>query len=261
MKHLMETMALNSVSSYEKLNRPTFTLNGQEYEVRNCYSEEEMKEAEYYILKDEQGIETFFLTPKGISAKMERELRLSGLDAEIDNHTLEAYEASEQWQKVIKSKAIEFINNPEGWFFIGGQVGSGKSHICDAIAISIMRQGKSLKHMIWIDEVNRLKYHMEDNHLDMERYIEADVLYIDDLFKKGNSVTPSNIELELAYQILDARYRQRKVTIISTEKTLREILGYDQAIHRRIVEMSQKFQIQIGKDEAKNYSLKQRKGQ
>ena len=64
MKHLMETMALNSVSSYEKLNRPTFTLNGQEYEVRNCYSEEEMKEAEYYILKDEQGIETFFLTPK-----------------------------------------------------------------------------------------------------------------------------------------------------------------------------------------------------
>jgi chromosomal replication initiation ATPase DnaA len=42
---------------------------------------------------------------------------------------------TEQWQADAKQAAIDYSNNPDvNWFFAGGQNGSGKTHICTAIA-------------------------------------------------------------------------------------------------------------------------------
>ena len=57
-------------------------------------------------------------------------------------------------------------------------------------------------------------------------FIDSDVLYIDDLFKsRGTSVPmPTEPDVRLAYQIINARYASGKPTIISCEWYLREEL-------------------------------------
>lgn len=251
-------MVQNLDSSYKKLTRPKVTLNGVEYEVRNLWSEEEIADADFLCLRDAEGYEKFHKTAKGIAKDYENALRSTGLHRYLDAHTLEKYTTENQWQKLVKTKAIEFIEKQNGWFFISGQSGSGKTHICNAIAISLMRKGKTMKHMLWFDEVNYLKYNMDSNKKDIYKYTITDVLYIDDFLKTRNDTNPTDIEIELAYQIIDARYRKNKITILSTEKTLAQIKSYDEAVHGRLVEMSKKYLIQIQKDDSKNYRLRGR---
>lgn len=252
MKHLQSIMK-NTDLSYEKLQRPIVTIDGEEYEVRNCYTDEEVKRAEYLILRDKEGCDRYQQTKLGVAKENERSLQRAGLSRYIEEHTLDKYIASDQWQVAVKQNAIAYIKDPVGWFVISGQSGSGKTHICNAIAINLMRQGKSLKHMAWFDEINKLKYHMEENHLLIEDYIDKDILYIDDFLKTRKDTEPSDIEVELAYQILDARYRRKKLTIISTEKSMNQIESYDTAVFGRILEMSKQYLIHIGKDSSKNY--------
>lgn len=256
MKNL-QSMIQNTDLSYKKTKRPTITVDGETYEVMNCYTKEEINEAEYLILRDSKGLDFYQKTKLGVVKENERALQRAGLSRYVEEHTLDKYIDSEQWQKAVKIKAMEYINNPDGWFFISGQSGSGKTHICNAIAIQLMKQGKSLKHMTWFDDVNRLKYHMEDNYDDIDDYTEPDILYIDDFLKTRKDTEPSDIEVEIAYQILDARYRRKKLTIISTEKSMNQIESYDTAVFGRILEMSRKHLIHISKDDSKNYRKKE----
>ena len=55
--------------------------------------------------------------------RMER----SGLKNVIRNYTFGRFEATEDWQKKILESATEYAQNPDGWFLICGQSGSGKS--------------------------------------------------------------------------------------------------------------------------------------
>lgn len=44
-------------------------------------------------------------------------MRQSGLKNVIRNYTFDRYEASEEWQKLLKEKATMYSKNPQGWFF------------------------------------------------------------------------------------------------------------------------------------------------
>ena len=59
-----------------------------------------------------------------------RRLNKSGLKSVTDKK-FDNFECTEEWQKKLKSVAIDYCKNGEGkWFFIGGQSGSGKTHLC-----------------------------------------------------------------------------------------------------------------------------------
>lgn len=180
----------------------------------------------------------------------ERRLEASGLKKLAEEKTLESFKAKEPWQKNIKNRAELFIKNPDRWFFIGGQVGAGKTHLCTAIAYSLLNQGKSLKYMQWRGDVTRLKSCVMDEEYakQMSKYKTVKVLYIDDLFK-GN-VTEADINI--AFEIINHRYINRLTTIISTEKTLGQLSEIDSAIASRIYEMSDGYQINVSLDNLKN---------
>ena len=58
----------------------------------------------------------------------------SGMSEMLKGCTLESFKTKSEWQQAIKNKAIEYIKQDNGdWWYIGGQVGSGKTHICTAI--------------------------------------------------------------------------------------------------------------------------------
>ena len=192
-------------------------------------------------------------------------MKRSGLKDVIKNCTFEKWIASEDWQKATKQAAQDFAKAPQGWFFIGGQSGCGKTHLCTAICRDLLLSGQEVQYMQWRDEVVRLKGR-ELAHDQRESIInafkKAKVLYIDDLFKTGKNPDgseqrPTSADINIAFELLNYRYNNPDmITIISSEFPMLGLLEIDEAIGGRINERTQGKALSIAKDGAKNYRTK-----
>ncbi len=214
----------------------------------------------YTVFTDNEGgdyaIDCECAKTKMIKNNIER----SGMKSIIDTYNFDSFEDNHSWQKLMKNKAKEFISNQkENWFFIGGQVGSGKTHICIAICNHLIKIGFFTRYIIWRDFINELKHTMSNNESSISQVIKkinsVDVLFIDDLFKSGYEKKPTIFELEILSEILDYRYRNRKTTIINSELDINEIISIDESIGSRIYEMAKDFSLDIPKDSSKNIRL------
>lgn len=196
--------------------------------------------------------------------RIRKTLRLakrSGLGDILSDFTFKKYIIYEDWQQQIKDTAEAFCNDDIAkWFYIGGQVGAGKTHICTAIAAHYIKQGCDTKYMLWCEESKKLKAIVNEYDLYKENISvlkNAEVLYIDDFLKTKGGETPTNADINLAFEILNSRLMDKdKITIISSEKTLEEVLEYDEATMSRIYQQAGNYRINIGKDLKKNYRLR-----
>lgn len=192
-------------------------------------------------------------------------MRRSGLESSIRDYTLDKFEVKAEWQRKMVQAARDFLDNgvQDGrWFFMSGQPGCGKTHICTAIARKLLYD-RPVYYMIWPTESKRLKSIVTDT----EEYTKAmrkletvDVLYIDDLFKpvkgdEGKIIPPNGPDMRLAFEILNYRYINRLVTIISTEWYLDELLDFDEATASRIAERSAGYKLMISRDKARNWRI------
>ena len=197
-----------------------------------------------------------------------RRLNRSGLKNVVKEYTFDKYETIEPWQRQVKDTALRFCAEPGGgWLFVGGQSGAGKSHICTAVAVNLIKQGKEARYMLWRDDINRIKA-VANEPEEYARLVkplkEVEVLYIDDLFKSGKGddgfyKPPTAADINAAFEILNYRYNNPELmTIISSERTLSEIADIDEAIGGRIAEKSKAngFCINIKRDRARNWRLK-----
>lgn len=185
----------------------------------------------------------------------------SGLGNIITDYTFDKYIVTDNWQKNLKEKAQRFCNdNNAEWFFVGGQVGSGKTHICTAIAAHYIKAGYETQYMLWVEESKKLKALITDYHeyqRVIEPYKETPVLYIDDFLKTRQGVIPTDADINLAFEILNHRLMSdRKITIISSEKTLGEMLEYDEGTMSRIFMECGDYKNIIERDRNKNYRLR-----
>ena len=187
-------------------------------------------------------------------------LQKSGLAESINVLTFEAFKTEKDWQERMKKKAVEFSKGNGGsWFYVGGAVGCGKTHICTAICGELLRQNQSVKYMCWAEESVKLKGKVnDDNYGDLiSIYKDCDVLYIDDFFKVARNsrsiAIPSDADIKLAYQIINFRYISKKKTVISSEWMIDELMGMDEATGSRIYEMSKGSTCQINRDKDRNY--------
>lgn len=192
-----------------------------------------------------------------------RQMQRSGLKNIIRDYTFSAFKATEPWQKTTKNAAMDYAKHPDGWFYIGGQVGCGKTHLCTAICREFLLNGREVKYMLWRDDAVKAKQLVND-YAEYQAligpYKSAEVLYIDDLFKtgkndKGETQRPTAADVNLAFEILNSRYTDpQKLTIISSECTVEELLAIDEGVGSRITERSVVFS--ISKDRKKNYRLR-----
>ena len=187
-----------------------------------------------------------------------RRMGRSGLKDIIRDYTFE-----KPWQQTIKATAQEYAKNLQGWFFIGGQSGSGKTHICTAICREALLRGQEVRYMLWRDEITRIKSvaNLADEYeAAIGPYKGAEILYIDDLFKTGRSPDgheqrPTSADVNAAFEILNFRYNSKLPTIISSECTISDLLEIDEAVAGRIVEVAVKA-ISLKADRSRNYRLR-----
>ena len=220
---------------------------------------------------DEAGIRTSGGSEKCVCRKRNdniKRMERSGLGHVIEELTLHTFTTEEPWQRAMRATAEKYIavitaksERTAPWFYIGGAVGSGKTHIATAICGELLNRGMGVRYMQWLPEARRIKsmINSEDLDGDLDKYRQADVLYIDDLFKQqhhaGERPYPTDADVKIAFMLINDRYTARKPTIITSEWNLTdELLDIDEGTFSRVYERTKGgYLIEIENGQGKNY--------
>ncbi len=234
----IQAAAANTIS-----NTPTKTESMLEQADLGGVNCEICNNTGYVVRRDENGIDWSRECVCMKTRRSLRSIRNSGLADMVTRYTFLNFQTPDRERQRIKQLAISYCDEPEGWFYISGQPGSGKTHICTAICNEFMKDGKILKYMLWRDEAVQLKALLTDQeeyNNRMYRLKTIPVLYIDDFLKcKGD---PSPAELNLAFELINGRYNDSRLrTIISTERSIENVLDLDEALGSRIYEKAKAY--------------------
>ena len=168
-----------------------------------------------------------------------RRIKQSGMENLFGRFTFENYETVDRYRELILERAIDYTKDDGYWFYIYGQSGSGKTHICTAICKAFIDRGIEVYYMNWRDESVVLKADVGNSEIYTEKMNvlkNVSLLYIDDFFKAGSTAA----DIKLAFEILNSRYIKQLRTVISSELTLEGLLEIDEAVGGRIYEMCQR---------------------
>ena len=185
-------------------------------------------------------------------------MEASGLDGDLKKYRFEGFIVTESWQQQMLDLAKRYAEKPERWVLFSGQSGCGKTYLCTCIAKAILYQEKPLQYLSWVRELRDLKnyenYKQRDEKL--ERFQNVEYLYIDDFLKVPGGMKPNAAELQIAFTLIDSRYRRKKPTILSTELEPGEITALDEALGSRIMEMVGDRNVVVKRQKGRNYRLK-----
>jgi DNA replication protein DnaC len=98
---------------------------------------------------------------------------------------------------------------------------------------------------------------MEDPEHLWDWYRKAELLYIDDLFQGARS----EADRRMAFELLDYRYNNDLITILSSELTFERLLALDEAIAGRIREKCGPYLVNIDPGKQKNYRFHSQAGE
>lgn len=185
-------------------------------------------------------------------------LKKSGLEAAAKNCRLDTFTADEDWQKAMLNTAKSFLaDKNRQWLFVSGQSGCGKTHLCTAVAVKMLRAGVSTRYVRWgelLQQARAKRFDAVAYDALISPLKRCRVLYIDDLLKTQGNAQPAEQDYQIAMEIINARYCDpAMVTIISTELTLGRLFEMDEALAGRIAERSSKYTLQIAKKPGRNY--------
>ena len=200
-----------------------------------------------------------------IEKRIKASLMTSGISfEEYELKSLDTFKADNEMATLMKDAAIKFLDSDAKGIGYFGRSGIGKTHICIAICQELTkRKHLAHKYFAYKSEMQKLKA----NYFDAEgyerlisRWVNCDVLYIDDLFKFStdkNGKTRSQ-DLEIMFDIINTRYLNKSITIFSSEHTVKDIYNIDEALGSRIFAMVNPYGV---KCEGDNRRLKEVKNE
>lgn len=184
-------------------------------------------------------------------------LQKCGLTDAFKKKSFSTYKCESQSQVKAKHKSLmyceEFADNNKS-LMLCGNCGTGKTHLGISVMLRLIDNNITCRYVEYNNMIVSLKQSVldEENHMrEMEKYLSPRVLFIDD-FLKGKI---TEADLSYIYRIVNTRYLQNKPMIISTEKSIDEIISWDEAVGSRLVEMAGD-NIIIFNNNSKNHRLK-----
>lgn len=169
-----------------------------------------------------------------------------------------------------KAMAIDYVkkfdsikNSRNNSIAFLGQVGAGKTHLSIAIANELMKRNIGVRYMQYREDITKIKQVAmdEENYAnEINKYKNATVLLIDDLYKNATSKTKAGYEYlndadkRAMFEIINYRYFKNAPMIISSEYMIEDILAFDEGIGSRIFEMCKGHIIEFHGQEL-NYRL------
>jgi DNA replication protein DnaC len=206
-----------------------------------------------------------------IAREAEERLQASGLADAVAVQTFDAFRTDTPVQERTKRDAQQYIvdlfdnADPQRkpWLYVGGNPGSGKTHICTAVCGEVLKRNVAVRYMQWLNESRRLKRLVNDEDFEdyVSDYVNVSLLYIDDLLKQKYVPRPefSEADIKIAFTILNARYVRNKPTVISSEWNLiDQLLPADEGVFSRVYERCKGYIVNVGRDQRNNYRMMMR---
>lgn len=161
----------------------------------------------------------------------------------------ESYEQMKQNLSAAKNYCKNFAKS-KGNLLLIGKTGTGKTHISTAIAREIINLGydviyDSVQNIIADFEDDKFRRGYGDEELKTEKYLECDLLIIDDL---GTEFT-TQVTVSCIYNLLNTRYNKGLATVISTNLSHDELARkYEDRIYSRIIGAGTRILPFMGRD-------------
>ena len=185
---------------------------------------------------------------KEFQDRCRRVLKTAGIPEPYLRKTFEQFEpeGNEDVVEVVKT----WSDKPEGWLFLYGQVGTGKTHLLCAALQAVIMNGHigfvaSLPDILWeAQPSNSGAREMVQDLMDTQ------ILGLDDL----GAHRDSPFALEVIFRVINKRYMTALPTIITSNLTVRDMAGMNidwKRIADRIVEMTRPDRILKLKGESK----------
>lgn len=180
-------------------------------------------------------------------------MKNSGIIEEDRNKTLDDFKTFGEKPLITAKETVkrymdsfsDIKDNRQNSLLLMGASGRGKTMLGLVAAMHIINNHNAgVRYVSYRSMITELKQIVRDEYAynaAMGKLISASVLFIDDLFK--GKITESDINI--MYEIINARYLSRKPLIISTEKTFQGLTDVDEAIGSRIIEMSKGYIVQF----------------
>jgi len=215
---------------------------------------------------DEDGI--FFGKPCECSERRlyERILERSGMTEALRKKGFKNYATNLSERERAKDLAIKytkgFAKERNSIAFLG-QPGAGKTHLSIAIANNLMAQNIGVSYFPYREVVPRIKQvanNAEEYQRELNKYKNAKVLLIDDLYKFAiyrdsyGAERVNDADMRVMFEIINYRYLKQSPIIVSSEYSWEQIVEFDDATGSRIIEMC-KPNIYTFKGEHLNYRI------
>lgn len=194
--------------------------------------------------------------------KVERLFKASKITEEFQKINFTSFETEDRPEIVLESKilATEYFkafdrvkHTRKNSLAILGQPGAGKTHLLIAVANNLIRRKQqNVLYFPYREGFDEIKDDLDQAEAKMQQMKEVDVLFIDDLFKRG----PTDYELKQMYSVINARYLNHKPILVSSEWYVDDLLEIDEALGSRIFQMVSDYYREIKGDKWKlNYRL------
>jgi DNA replication protein DnaC len=275
---MSELMAIGDVMSGEEFNNFINTLPGEfgkktrEARQRREKLIEEIGQEEYNRREAEkQRAQLEFEERQAAQKRSLRLLEKSGFGESIEEvrefmktYSFITFTRNDEFQKRMFELAQKFIRQAEYKFFaLTGAPGCGKTHLGTAISGHYLNAGKNTLYEIFGSLMNRLKSMLNDEEYGDEIYRLscAEVLYIDDFMKPvkdeyGKVKPPTGADIRISFELINLRTVKKRITIITSERSLDDVIGIDEALGSRIKQQCGEFALNIDKKEGRNYRLR-----
>lgn len=137
-----------------------------------------------------------------------------------------------------------------------GNPGSGKTHLLAAVTNNLLSKGVEVFYFPWVEGMKELtNVAFEEKQDIIHRMQRCEVLFLDDLFKGRGK--PTEFQFETAWAVLNYRYLNNLPILVSTERSLSDLLDIDEAMGSRIAEVTRNYKAVInGSREEMNWRIR-----
>lgn len=217
-----------------------------------------------FLIRDDRGYEAWRDCECAKKRMLERLFKASAITEEFAKKTFGNFDVGSVNEIVREAYSVayeyvrEFSNirkDRQNSIALLGRPGCGKTHLLMAAANNLLKKGVGVIYFPWVEGFNEIKDDLSALDERIRRLQNAEVLFIDDMWK--GSEKPTQFEIKQAFAIINYRYLNNLPVLISSERSFAEMCSFDEAVGSRIKEMCKGHTVTIKGGIELNYRLRE----